>query len=90
MGNDAMNNFSHTDASDEALMLDLELLCHDQLWRFHWELGQEARLIEAVRTHAGDNSVSLDWMDAAVICKHVTRQSRRALEELSRPTDADT
>jgi len=51
----------------------LSLIKGEHRWRFRWERGSEAALICAVADLARNPNMNFDWFDAAVVCRHITR-----------------
>ncbi len=64
------------------MMRQLSLVKGEQRYIFRYEPGEEAEVINAFASWAGDPDSDFDWFDAAVLSYQMGRRLERELDEV--------
>lgn len=55
------------------------------LWVFQWEPGLEYALIEQIGAMAKDPNCPLGWVEAAIVCRYLGRQTSAGRSNVTKP-----
>lgn len=66
----------NANAHPTASLHRLTLVKGEHRWLFRWSVGDEPSIINSVADLARNPDMPFDWLDAAVVCKHIAQPLR--------------